>query len=295
MGRGGRGVWDLAAYLPDEAPGRVVVCSSSVKSRSCVSGVQRCTCGLSKLLNKRNSSLAGVSAAVPMARCGDVAGGICRGDGKGSGGGSPQGRVTAPSLHPREPAHRGLILPKPLRKTAGEGWGDPVGQGWGRESFLGLQPKPRHLGVAPGTRTEGGGRSKRQGDPLPAACADGQSIEQCPQPLVSGRVLPTPRPALPQARTEPGGDGWVPGVGDRGLAPVAGRTGQGWGKHSGLCVQGQSLSGVWGCRGLYRCLGTHHARTRIWDPQQPRMSLHQPRGGGHLCPLPLTSIPANCR
>lgn len=50
----------------DGALGQVVVCSSAVKSRSCVSGVQRCTCGLSKLLNKRNSSLVGVLAAVPM-------------------------------------------------------------------------------------------------------------------------------------------------------------------------------------------------------------------------------------
>lgn len=182
MGRGGRGVWDLAAYLPDEAPGRVVVCSSSVKSRSCVSGVQRCTCGLSKLLNKRNSSLAGVSAAVPMARCGDVAGGICHGDGKGSGGGSPQGRVTAPSLHPREPAHRGLILPKPLRKTAGEGWGDPAGQGWGRESFLGLQPKPRHLGWSrgPGQRVVAGLSAEGTCSPLPAPM--GRASSNAPSP-----------------------------------------------------------------------------------------------------------------
>lgn len=82
------GVQDLATHLPGEALGWVVVCSRAVKSKSCVRGVRRCTCGLSELLNKRNSSLADVSAAARSA--GGVTRGTCRGDSKGSGTGLAQ-------------------------------------------------------------------------------------------------------------------------------------------------------------------------------------------------------------
>ena len=148
VGRGGRGVWDLVTYLPGEALGRVVLCSSAVKSRSCVSGVQGCTCGLSQLLNKRNSSLAGVSAAVPTAPGRDIIGGTWVVMAKGA---LPGYRSSHRASIPGKQPIAGLACPNPSAKLLGRA-GEMRRGGRG---FPGLQPQlrsqtPWDLGVSLG-------------------------------------------------------------------------------------------------------------------------------------------------